>query len=105
MYNNLTPGQLERLAYLAEECAEVIQIVGKIIRHGYYSSNPDALTSKNNQLLLQDELMNVLQAMTRMKNNDDVHIPIKETSYYNNQYWHHQSEQQISIEPIINSWS
>lgn len=39
-YNKLTPAQIERLAMLAEECAEVIQVVGKILRHGYESSNP-----------------------------------------------------------------
>jgi hypothetical protein len=39
-FNNLTPAETERLAMLAEECAEVIQVVGKILRHGYDSSNP-----------------------------------------------------------------
>lgn len=33
-FNNLTPGEAERLAMLAEECGEVIQAVGKILRHG-----------------------------------------------------------------------
>ena len=33
-FNNLTPGEAERLAILAEECGEVIQIIGKILRHG-----------------------------------------------------------------------
>ncbi len=30
--NALSPGELERLAFLAEQCAEVIQAVGKIVR-------------------------------------------------------------------------
>ena len=38
--NELTPAQAERLAILAEECAEVIVIVGKILRHGYESFDP-----------------------------------------------------------------
>lgn len=39
-FNKLTPAETERLSMLAEECAEVIQVVGKILRHGYESSNP-----------------------------------------------------------------
>ena len=33
-FNGLTPAEDERLAMLAEECAEVIKIVSKIQRHG-----------------------------------------------------------------------
>ena len=40
-FNKLTPAEDERLAMLAEECAEVIQIVSKIQRHGYDSWHPD----------------------------------------------------------------
>ena len=40
-FNGLTPAQAERLAMLAEECGEVIQVVGKILRHGYDSYHPD----------------------------------------------------------------
>lgn len=40
-FNNLTPAEAERLAMLAEECGEVIQAVGKILRHGYDSHHPD----------------------------------------------------------------
>ncbi len=42
-FNRLTPAEAERLAMLAEEAAEVIQIVGKILRHGYASYHPDDL--------------------------------------------------------------
>ncbi len=31
-FNELTPAEAERLAYLAEECGEAIQIIGKILR-------------------------------------------------------------------------
>lgn len=37
---DLTNAELERLAILMEECAEVQHIIGKIIRHGYESFNP-----------------------------------------------------------------
>jgi hypothetical protein len=42
-YNALSFAQAERLHLLAEECAEVIQAVTKILRHGYESGHPDAL--------------------------------------------------------------
>jgi len=40
-FNGLTPAQAERLALLAEECGEVIQAIGKVLRHGYESTHPD----------------------------------------------------------------
>ncbi len=33
-FNKLTPAETERLAILAEECGDVIRIIGKILRHG-----------------------------------------------------------------------
>ena len=41
-FNRLRPEQTEALALLAEECGEVVQIVGKILRHGLNSYHPDA---------------------------------------------------------------
>lgn len=35
--NNLTDVEIERLGLLAEECGEVLQLVGKILQHGYES--------------------------------------------------------------------
>jgi hypothetical protein len=39
-FNGLTPAEAERLALLAEECGEVIQAIGKVLRHGYESRHP-----------------------------------------------------------------
>lgn len=50
-FNHLTLAQDELLSLLAEECAEVIQIVMKIQRHGLYSCHPDAPKSSNKELL------------------------------------------------------
>jgi NTP pyrophosphatase (non-canonical NTP hydrolase) len=50
-FNKLTPAEAERLAMLAEECGEVIQIVGKILRHGYDCYHPEDPTKTNRQLL------------------------------------------------------
>lgn len=50
-FNRLTPAQAERLAMLAEECGEVIQMIGKILRHGYDSYHPQDRTVTNRQHL------------------------------------------------------
>ena len=41
----LTDAQRERLACLAEEAAEIVQAVGKILRHGYDSRYHDGTTN------------------------------------------------------------
>jgi NTP pyrophosphatase (non-canonical NTP hydrolase) len=40
-FNGLTPAQAEALAVLAEEAGEVIQAIGKSLRHGLDSAHPD----------------------------------------------------------------
>lgn len=70
-FNDLTPGEAERLAMLAEECAEVIQIVGKILRHGYDSYHPDDPSTSNRRLLAK-ELMDVRTVIRAMAANYDV---------------------------------
>jgi hypothetical protein len=61
-FNGLTPSEAELLALLMEECGEVIQVIGKIMRHGLESWHPadDALTS--NRTLLELEMGHVLAA-------------------------------------------
>ncbi|QBJ04542.1 nucleoside triphosphate pyrophosphohydrolase [Pseudomonas phage Lana] len=63
-FNELTPAQAERLAILAEEMGEAIQIIGKILRHGYDSFNPDSLDIRTNRQYLHDELTDVEAAIT-----------------------------------------
>lgn len=58
-FNKLTASEAEALALLAEECAEVIQVVGKILRHGYGSRHPADLDGPDNQELLNKELAHV----------------------------------------------
>jgi len=53
-FNQLTPAEVERLTLLAEECAEVIQAVGKIMRHGYESRYPE--DGPTNRERLESEL-------------------------------------------------
>ena len=71
--NGLTAEENERLALLSEECAEVIQVIGKIQRHGFESRNPDNLTGQTNRQLLQKELGDVDAAITLMHKKSDLH--------------------------------
>jgi hypothetical protein len=64
--NQLTAAEAERLAMLAEECAEVIQVIGKILRHGYDSYHPDNSTVSNRDLLAK-EATQVVAILTEMK--------------------------------------
>jgi NTP pyrophosphatase (non-canonical NTP hydrolase) len=41
-FNSLTPAEAERLAILAEECGEIVQIVMKALRHGLDFHHPDS---------------------------------------------------------------
>ena len=92
-FNQLSPAEHERLALLMEECAEVIQIVGKIMRHGYESCHPDG--GPTNRQLLEKELGHVYAAMGMMKDSADIiMLPIREHAAEKRlkvrQYLHHQ---------------
>ena len=71
-FNNLTPAEAERLAMLAEECAEVIAIVGKILRHGFDSYHPDQPAVTNRDLLASElaDVDGVVRAMKRYEIRD-----------------------------------
>ncbi len=96
--NGLTPAEAERLALLSEECAEVIQIIGKILRHGYESSHPERPTITNRKLL-SIEIGHVevaIQLMTENPNGgtndielDDINNSSYEKSLTINKYLHH----------------
>lgn len=55
----LTDAERELLALLMEECGEVVQVIGKILRHGYDSCNPLDPESPSNRELLERELGDV----------------------------------------------
>lgn len=71
MTNHLTQAEAERLAMLAEECAEVIQVVGKILRHGYESHHPDT-PGVSNRDLLDKELLDVQTIHSVMEGRGDI---------------------------------
>ena len=48
------PEETSLLGHLAEECAEVIHVVGKILRHGWHNSHPDYGNVPNSILLVKE---------------------------------------------------
>lgn len=62
-FNGLEPAEAEALALLAEECGEVIQVVGKILRHGLNSTHPNDPGGPDNRDLLAKELGDVRAAV------------------------------------------
>ncbi len=54
-FNQLTPAEAERLAMLAEEAGEIVQVVGKILRHGFDSYHPEN-PQTTNRMLLEGEI-------------------------------------------------
>ena len=71
-FNDLTPDEAERLAFLAEECSEVIQMVSKILRHGWDSVNPLKPEEGSNRARLERELGDLAVAITLMSENRDI---------------------------------
>ena len=71
--SGLTPAEAERLAILMEGCAEVQQVIGKILRHGYGSYHPDR-PGDNNRNLLEKELGDVIYILGLMALVEDVDL-------------------------------
>lgn len=69
-FNRLTPAEDERLALLIEEIGEVLQILGKIQRHGYDSRHPSG--GPTNRELLEKELGDVSHAKKLLCNAGDL---------------------------------
>lgn len=64
-FNKLTPAEAERLAMLAEECAEVIVEINKALRHGFYSYHPDQ-PHLMNHIRIAKELVDVEAVVNMM---------------------------------------
>ena len=71
-FNQLTPAQTERLSLLAEDCGEIIEVVGKILRHGYDSYHPKDKDKTTNRELLERELGDLSLVMTLLTLGDDI---------------------------------
>ena len=71
-FNALSPAEAERLAFLIEECGEVIQAASKILRHGYDSFNPTLDADVSNRDRLTIELGQVRAAMYLLHTSGDI---------------------------------
>jgi hypothetical protein len=71
-FNSLRPDEAERLAILAEELGESMQIIGKILRHGYESYNPNNVSHGTNREMLQRELGDILCIFDMMVDEEDL---------------------------------
>lgn len=96
-FNELTDAQTERLALLAEECGEVIYVVGKILRHGYESRNPLDSDSLRNVVMLEKELGDVTNAMAMLTDAGDISrdavlVAARRKSETIGRWLHHQHE-------------
>lgn len=67
----MTPAEQERLDMLAEEAAEIIQIICKIKRHGVDSYHP-ADPSMSNKDLLKEELIDFSTILIQMCKEGDI---------------------------------
>ena len=67
MYKKPTPAEAERLAMLAEECAETVHAVTKILRYGYDDVTPEGSTSRQRLSEEIEDIHAVLAIMEQAK--------------------------------------
>ncbi len=97
-FNKLTDAEAERLAMLAEEAGEIVQLVGKILRHGYDSYHPDDPEMTTNKRLLCGEIEDFYAVCYGMRAAGDTpkHVPTPiavDTKWQRKlKYSHHQGE-------------
>lgn len=90
-FNQLTPAQEERLAWLVEECSEVIKACTKIQRHGYFSYDPTDSNHLGNKVDLETEIQDVLNAITLLYNSGDIDWQFEfPNKFFALEYMHHQ---------------
>ena len=92
-FNGLSPALAERLAILSEECGEIVQVIGKIQRHGIESRHPDG--GPTNRQLLEKELGDAYATLLPLTRAGDVAperiATHKDATLRNVQQWlHHQ---------------
>ena len=68
----LNDAQIELLSLAAEECAETIQAITKILRHGYDSVNPLVDNSPTNREHLEKEIGDLTAAVAMLCASGDI---------------------------------
>lgn len=92
-FNELLPGEAERLAILSEEAGEVVQAIGKILRHGYESEPPGGGLANREYLEREvGDLLGVLDLMVERGDLNDLSIAKyrREKQPRMGKYLHHQ---------------
>jgi NTP pyrophosphatase (non-canonical NTP hydrolase) len=109
-FNGLTPAEHERLTMLAEECAEVIQAVTKIQRHGYESCNPFGPGVETNRERLLRELFDVAAVtgmisldLPELQDSALVDQQVDKSLRRKLQFAHHQDEDFKEYLDVVNS--
>jgi len=102
-FNKLSLAQVERLALLSEELGEAQQAIGKILRHGYDSTNPDIASGTDNREDLCKEMGHVVAALSFLSTRGDIQMYTVRT--YESEkmesvarYLHHQNIDNLKIE-------
>lgn len=72
-FNELTPAEHERLSLLNEELGEAIQVIGKILRHGF-DSNWEGRLPETNREMLEKELGDIGYARELMLLSGDINL-------------------------------
>lgn len=84
---------------LAEEAAEVVQVVGKILRHGYSSYHPDRPHVSNRELLM-NELADLKAVQFLMEGSGDIFRTGDEIEHALARkltYTHHQGDRNVKV--------
>lgn len=94
-FNDLTNGEAELFAVLAEECGETTQAVAKILRHGKHSWNPEVVGKRSNIEDLENEvgdILAVVEIMVRVRILDMTNIQSLKAAKLERifKYLHHQ---------------
>lgn len=94
-FNRLTEAEAERLALLAEQMGHTIHAIGKILRHGYESTNPLMPKGPTNRDWLEREVAHVYVASRMMFDAGDIRriscaLHEDEKSEDVHRYLHHQ---------------
>jgi len=64
--------ELERLAHLVGECAEVQKEAMKIVRHGWIGTDPTNGRVYDNGEMLRNEIINLMGTLSRMAYEGDI---------------------------------
>lgn len=73
-FAKITEAERERLEMLAEEASEVIKAVTKILRHGYYSRNPNRPDEGDNRKQLEREITDFRAIADRMEQHGEISL-------------------------------